>query len=425
MRARRGLAALALAAAACVGERPATTVEATAVRDSAGIRIVQNAAPRIAEPVELSPAPIVAIDGNGPPEEIPLDPTSVFELSDGTIVVGDGDQSGWDALLLYDETGRFLGKAGGEGEGPGEFGQLWFAAPYRADSIYAMDMRGSAVNIFDRRGEFGRRIAGPSYRDPIPEGSFGFVPFFADPAYEDGSFLAFPYGFLDVPPRAGVTTYVHDVLRVEPAGAVWDTLGRAPIREEYFDGERQRSLQFAAYFFQVPVGMRTVVGLGRDYEYRRMSSDWEPELIVRRAHSPVPVTRTHRQELLDWSLARFAAEDELHSLPDGYEDRFWDEMTAETLPAYSRILVDDADRVWVQDFWWVDPRGIPHTPRPSTWSVFDDAGVWLATVETPPAYVVSSISRDRIFGYRVDAVDVKHIEVYAIEDAGTLEEAGR
>ena len=108
------------AIAACGGDGTPPSIEASTVRDSAGIRIVENAAPRSPERARLSAEPVVEIPGDGPPDETPLDPVSVFQTESGLIVVGDGNQSGWDAMLVYDADGNFLREIGGSGEGPGE-----------------------------------------------------------------------------------------------------------------------------------------------------------------------------------------------------------------------------------------------------------------------------------------------------------------
>ena len=200
---------LAAAVAAACGGEAAPLLERTTVRDSAGIRIVENAAPRSAEPWRLSPEPVVEIFGDGPPDETPLDPVSAFRTESGLIVVGDGNQSGWDAMLVYDAEGRFLRKIGGEGEGPGEFGQLWWAAPYRADSLIAMDMRGWYIRVFGESGGYARTVEGPRDRPELPEGTSGFVPGFVEGSYADGGFLAFPFGHLDISGGPGPAWYVH------------------------------------------------------------------------------------------------------------------------------------------------------------------------------------------------------------------------
>ena len=128
------LVILALLLGACGESPPSETPAGT--RDSAGIRIVENAAPAAGVAWRLSDEPLVEISGDGPPEETALDPGSVYGDSRGRIIVGEGLTSGWHAILVHDSTGSFLFKAGGEGRGPGEFRQLWWAAPYRGRTLW-------------------------------------------------------------------------------------------------------------------------------------------------------------------------------------------------------------------------------------------------------------------------------------------------
>lgn len=57
-------------------------------------------------------------------------------LPEGRIFVSNG---GSREIRLYDPEGRFLGSAGGAGDGPGEFTDLGTAGSYRGDSLFAYD----------------------------------------------------------------------------------------------------------------------------------------------------------------------------------------------------------------------------------------------------------------------------------------------
>jgi hypothetical protein len=113
------------------------------VRDSAGIGIVSNTEPSWTEQSawRLGPQPTVTIEVlDAEPEKGPVDPASAFRTSRGEIVVADGMMAGWHRLLVYDAQGRFLRFISRKGEGPCEFAQVWWAQPYRGDSIIVFDM---------------------------------------------------------------------------------------------------------------------------------------------------------------------------------------------------------------------------------------------------------------------------------------------
>lgn len=85
--------------AGCGLDGPSDTSSATSeVRDSAGIRIVENAVPlwTSGEEWTMDPSPLVVLRASdGTEQNRLLDPTSVDVDSRGRIVVGDGGQVGW------------------------------------------------------------------------------------------------------------------------------------------------------------------------------------------------------------------------------------------------------------------------------------------------------------------------------------------
>ena len=82
--------ALNIAAVAACAESPGLVESlSSAVRDSAGITIVENG-PDVPTVWQLSSDPIFEIGADLEVEAAALDPTSVFAGPDGTVAVGDG-----------------------------------------------------------------------------------------------------------------------------------------------------------------------------------------------------------------------------------------------------------------------------------------------------------------------------------------------
>jgi hypothetical protein len=79
----------------------------------------------------------------------------------------------------------------------------------------------------------------------------------------------------------------------------------------------------------------------------------------------------------------------------------------DTLPAFSRILVDGDENVWVEEF-HVDPDAA------ATWSVFDPAGRWLGRVETPAGLKVMRIAGGTVIGVTKDEDGVQRVVVYPL-----------
>jgi hypothetical protein len=82
------LVALAVAIVSCAGDTDAYNPAGATVRDSAGIRIVENGDPALAPGWRLEPLPIASIgNGMGDPRLELHDVTSIALQDDGSIVI--------------------------------------------------------------------------------------------------------------------------------------------------------------------------------------------------------------------------------------------------------------------------------------------------------------------------------------------------
>lgn len=400
--------------AAGAGDRP-TVVR----RDSAGIEIVENARPAWstdeAWTVDTDPLFIIHASDGGPENRL-LDPTSIDVDSRGHIIVGDGDQAGWDAVLVYDSLGRFLFQAGRQGRGPGEFGQLWWASTYRGDSIVAFDMSGTKLELFGPEGRFARQVRLPSMPSPDPPpGTYGYVSGVAA-AFADGSFLAYPPGVLEIPSGAGPAWYQHLLVRLAPDGKSWDSLGTFTISQQYWSGHSQEPIWFA------PISVSTVgrgalyFGRGDRFEIARYDSTGRLTRLIRRPYQPRPVTETLRRQTVDWFLDRLKSSPEMsEQMLERMKTMMESGQFAEALPPYSAILLDDAGDLWVEEFRWFSRNQAYPAQGPTHWSVFDTSGAWLGTVDTPPGFILHHVEPDRALGFVIDSLDVKELYVYRLE----------
>lgn len=148
-------AAIVFATAAC-GDAGITVELASEVRDSAGIRIVENARPpvgsRLGWRVDSVPSlSIGALEGEDP--YLLHQVFAALKLSDGRIVVAN---RGSHDLRVFDASGIHLETWGGQGEGPGEFNSLLRVANWPGDSLIAWYSQGDRLSVFDGNGNFGR-----------------------------------------------------------------------------------------------------------------------------------------------------------------------------------------------------------------------------------------------------------------------------
>ena len=112
----------AVGALACQQDRQNPAVVESEARDSAGIRIVENARPPEGSRLgwTIGPEPLMSIGVLEGEEPYMLHwAFNSVRLSDGRIVVVN---AGTQELRMFDESGTHLLTWGGSGEGPGSFG---------------------------------------------------------------------------------------------------------------------------------------------------------------------------------------------------------------------------------------------------------------------------------------------------------------
>lgn len=391
---------------------------ATSVRDSAGIEIVDNASPVWSEGEgwSLSAEPlfiIEAFDGDVPG---PLDPTTIDTDSRGRIIIGDGYQAGWHAILVYDSVGRFQFQAGGEGEGPGEFGQLWWASAYRGDSLVAFDMSGDRLSVFSPEGAFVRSVRTPQLDVPAgPRGSFGYTAG-SDAAYLDGHFLAYPRGTLHPEGGPGPAWYKHLLLRLSPDGEAWDTLGLFEISQQHWTGAGQEQYWFAPFAVSAVSSDRLYFGVGETFEIREHDATGKLVRIIRRRHEPRPVTEELRDQMRAWYLDRVRTSPEVDDqILERIRTQLESARFADVLPPYSQMLFDPTGHLWVEQFRWPIPYERSPIHAPTLWSVFDLGGRWLGDTVTPAGFVLRAVSENRAYGFDIDELGVKEVHVYGLE----------
>lgn len=411
----------ALALCACSAERQSTGPSFT-TRDSAGVQIIENYRPTPGEAggwrIGQEPLFIIRASDGGQENRL-LDPTSIDVDSRGRIIVGDGNQVGWNAVLVYDSNGRFLFQAGRAGQGPGEFGQLWWASAYRGDSLVAFDMSGDKISVFDPEGNFVRLVRMPSLQAPQPErGTYGYTAG-VDAAFGDGSFLAYPFGHLNIEGGPGPAWYEHLLLRLSADGQSWDTLGTFDISQQYWSGTRQEQYWYAPVSVTAVKGDELYFARGDEFEIRRYGPDGELNRVVRRTFTPHPVSEKDRAELKSWYLSRVASSPEANDqILSRIRKNLESARFAESIPPLSGILLDTHENMWVEQFRWFTPTDRPPSIAPAHWSVFDSSGVWRGDVETPPGFILRVVGPDRVLGFMIDSMDVKEIYAFPLERSG-------
>lgn len=387
------------------------------VRDSAGVRIIENHAPEWAdgEAWRLGEL-LMAIEADETAlEQRPLDPASVFRTARGEIVVGDGLSAGWHRLLVYDGRGRFLRHISRRGEGPCEFGQLWWARPYGIDSVAVFDMARNVIHVLGLDGGCGRSVRIPPGELPAGRGRAGIFTSGADAVYPDGSFLAWHLGYLDAPPQPGPAWFRHTLIRISADGTAVDTLGEFRIGQSYWDGERAGRMGYPRWAYRALHGADLLYGDGDSFEFTRHDGAGRPREIVRRRYSPAAIIQEDRIAFVQ--PIRVAGGHERAVLPAAtltLEQRIARVHWPQTKPAISNLVVAANGDTWVEEYRYRRPGALPGEPPPAVWSVFSPEGRWLGGIDVPGRLELQTVHDDAVFGIWRDDDGVGSIRAYAL-----------
>ncbi len=395
----------------CAGDSSSAYIPAV-IRDSASITIVENSAPLWSEGEgwRLSDQPVTAIGiVEGPQEYQFHDVMGVIVQSDGTIVVGDMGSS---QLRFFDAGGRHLRTTSGQGNGPGEIGQLIRLSAFRGDSLLVTDGR-AMLHLFDSSGAYVTSF------NPTPGRLFPATP----AGYtRDGGIFFFLSG--DSPQQISEPIrfeYAPALMR-RPEGTM-DTITTV-LSATFYPGWRGTPTLplFEGGSVQVvALSDGIVAGTSNGFELQRFDLEGRVARIIRRAWDPQPVPGGLRERYAEMYVS--GAGENGNPVPEQLRQqrREIQEATpvASFLPAFTRLRSDPDDNLWVRE---TDAEHLAYPSQgwntfdtvASTWNIFDPEGIWLGTVETPENFVIMEIGRDYIAGLTRDDLGVEMVQVYAL-----------
>ena len=350
-------------------------------RDSAGIRVIENARPQEGSRLDwvIGPEPDVSIgDMDGEDPYLFRYAWDATKLSDGRIVVADRSTS---ELRVFDAAGTYLATWGGLGEGPGEFPRsaLGDVEPWPGDSIVAWYADVATISVFDSEGNFGRSFNRPG------AGKRPWEVAGPELVRRDGTILA----TLAERENAGET----EVQILDGDGGLRMSLGLHRSRRSlYFSRELKLGLW----------GDLVVVSPNDRYELKAFADDGTLVRIVRREHVP----RVPRAEdiMVDPRLRpewRIPMEAEMRKVPQSQLEEYF--------PAFAEIMSDAAGYLWVREFEPPKEAG----PAP-VWTVFSPDGRVLGFVETPPGLKIYEVGEDYLLGHAEGELDVEMIQVWSL-----------
>lgn len=414
---RRVLSLLALALPAACGEGGGGASAGPAVRDSAGITIVENSAPRwgAGEGWTVDTTPLLDVGGGDNPVANFTGFASTFRLADGRIVVVEPQGS---VLKLIDSAGGVTA-IGRQGGGPGEFQFLVWAGRLPGDSILTFEVGTRRFQLFTPDGIF---VRDSLFQPDIGGGQFPIPPI-PTGAFSDGTVLTQrsskpPFPFEG--PEGSIKRDSALVIRYDQAGKALDSLGIWPSAE-FFGVEMQVGPQKMRVPMARPFSPQLQVAVVRDTVYAASGDSWEivvltregrPVRIVRRAAERIPVT----PEMTARYREDFAvAGEEIRQMPPEMKEQFMGSVEKapfpDRLPAYGRVLVAEDGHLWVQDAEGTSFAGLGGAVR---WSVVAPDGAWLGDVTVPAGVTVQAVGRDWVLGQRNDEDGAPHVLLYAL-----------
>jgi hypothetical protein len=373
------------------------------LRDSAGVSIIMNRDPLWhAEPaVRIGEAPIFEVGGG---EGVAVgEIVGLVRTPAGAIAAADGRAQ---LIRVFGPDGRLVRSVGRQGSGAGEFQALaWLGA--HGDSLLAFDLLTRRITLFGASGRV--RTSQLQSQGPVLTAPIG--------RFADGAFLVVsggaPFPFAGVEGSARQDS-AH-LIRFGADGVARDTLVRIAWGETFGVAIGRGDNRFLAPMPR-PFGQRTsvvlageelVVGEAAEYEVKVFDATGRLLRRIRRAHTPVPVTPE--------AIAAYKATVQLPTGSRGLQAQIDSALTSAldsapyppTMPAYERVLVDDAGDIWVLEY-------AVRLDQPRRWSVFSSEGQWLGNVLTPVGLRVEDIGTDWMLGVWRDAEGAERIRMYAL-----------
>lgn len=381
--------------------------------DSAGVAIAESFRPAWGDAGGWTTAadPELSIGAGATGGDDPDNPAfgwirGVQVLSDGRIAVADATVS---QVLVFDASGRFTNRFGGEGEGPGELANLGGLKKCGADTIITGDPY--RFNFFDAEGNFVRTVvygssagriawlvsedcrrflvSGQPRPDPGDEGVEHVYLAWSDETFTKRDTVA------------RVVFLQYQTMR-SPGGEVrvtrpqvpWTMTMALPVANEHL-----------------------VVGYGLRAELRFFGPGGRLERVARWHAQPQPITGEDRGRFED---EKIACEARYQTRCPALADFSW-------LPShkffFDKLILDSDGNVWARA---VRPTSLGSADRnlrgepvgPEHWTVLDSSAKWLGTVRMPDGLALEQVANGRVYGVHRDELGVATVRVHRIEKGG-------
>ena len=380
--------------------------------ERAGVQTVRNIPPY--PTLSLDARPVLRIGSvDGTPDEQFSDVVFAAGLSDGRLVIVDRD---FNDVRWYAPDGSPLSRAGGRGEGPGEFLGVVAGVLLAADTVVLFDARNQRLTWFGPDGGLERTRpfrATSAFSVTLGDLGSGRVVVIENRATLNFGGSEFNYArdslLLMLPHHAdeGVDTILTLAGR---EAATW-----IDYRNGQTVGTRQMELPLGDIGLAQGVRNGIIVVHPGSSELAFYSIAGTLLRVARRDDlTTVEASPTVRRRYIESTLERAGADGQpTDLLREGLEKRLALLREGHTVPAFDRILIEGGQgRIWLRE--WVPPWA---ADEPSRWTVYGRDGGIDAQVEMPARFRPTHVFNDKVVGVETDELDVEYVARYVISRA--------
>lgn len=379
----------AFVVAACRGDEAQVLGSGVVVDTLEGVEIVTNLAerrPQLDWTVGVPSLELGRIDGEGP--EVFGSIGGIVVGSGGRVYVGDTQAM---EVRVFGSDGTYQFAFGRKGEGPGEFENIDAMRLTPGGELLVRDVARARVSVFAPDGSHRREI-----RIERPFFQYENRP----TLWADTTGRVFDWSLLRAGDVDTMGVAVYDAAGALVRKVVTDAFERPMIRLMR-DGRPVAGLAIPRTPFAsgaVDRGGRIVSGVGDIYELDVRTAEGVLIRRIRRDIEPEPAPRW----LADTVRIRIASmiENLGGGMPEDYD-------LPETLPAYSRVMVDDLDYLWVA-------RNGDQGRLPTRFDIFDPEGQFEGTLEVPELRLMH-LGPDFIAGIAYDELGVERAVILSLD----------
>lgn len=383
---------LAMLLTSCSGSENSASATRYVSTDSAGVQVAvthwDDPPPEVGWTIGSVPRVTFGDSGAQPVAFYEID--DAVRLADGRVVVLD---RGSKELLYFSRTGELQARAGGAGDGPGEFREPAGLAEFSADTLAVYARRSQHLSLFDREGAWLLDRPIEKVEELLPTRYFRL----AD--VHDGSLILHnPTGFrVLVNMEAGPINNPN--YRFATDGAFEGTVAEPSTRWIH----RTRVLFDGARITDAAGGQLYVKDAAR-YEVRVYDYDGELHRVHRLTQPAQPTSAEDLDRYKGFLRRDIQNADLAERLIAGVESS----RLADSFPAIRQLYPDALGNVWIEEY---------HPPwsRESSFGVFAADGPWLGTVTMPADFRPLQIGADFVLGVQTDELDVQRLVLYDLE----------